>query len=108
METTITGLAAIEMAEREGLTLGKYADPVEGAREGLTPDEAREIAREDPGLVYLVAEVSREQIETLRDEAGEAGDEAQVALCERALDGDRDAWARCVRAILAARAMESA
>lgn len=46
---------AIEIAEREGLTLSKYADPVEGAREGLTVEEARLVAREDPGLIYLPA-----------------------------------------------------
>lgn len=50
---TITGTAAIEIAEREGLTLSKYEDPMEGAREGLRPSEAREIAAEDPGLIYL-------------------------------------------------------
>lgn len=56
--TTIkhTGLDAINLAEELGLTLSKYADPTEGAREGLTPDEAREVAKEDPSLVYLVTE----------------------------------------------------
>ena len=49
----LTGHEAIEHAEAYGLTLSKYADPVEGAREGLTVEEATEIAREDPGLVYL-------------------------------------------------------
>jgi len=50
---TLTGHDAIEMAERLGLGLSKYADPVEDARTGLTPDEAREVAAEDPGLIYL-------------------------------------------------------
>lgn len=49
----LTGVAAIEAAESMGLLLGKYADPTEGAREGLTVSEAREVAAEDSGLVYL-------------------------------------------------------
>ena len=36
--------------------LNKYSDPIEDAREGLTVEEAREIAREDPGLIYLEVE----------------------------------------------------
>jgi hypothetical protein len=40
-----------------------------------------------------------ERIESLRDEAGQAGDLAQVAVCERALDGDRRATLECVWAL---------
>lgn len=36
----------------EKIVLCKYADPEEGAREGLSLSEAREIAAEDPGLIY--------------------------------------------------------
>ena len=50
---TITGLDAIAHAEAHGLPLSKYADPTEGAREGLTVDEAREVAAEDASLIYL-------------------------------------------------------
>lgn len=46
------------------------------------------------------AEVRDEDISDLRDEADAAGDEAQSALCVRALDGDEDARAECVRVIL--------
>ena len=49
----LTGHEAIEYAEAHGLTLCKYADPVEDAREDLSVEEAGEIAREDPGLVYV-------------------------------------------------------
>lgn len=49
----LTGYDAIEYAERAGLTLSKYADPTEAARDSLTPDEAREIAAEDPSLIYV-------------------------------------------------------
>ncbi|HSH28633.1 MAG TPA: hypothetical protein VK971_01900 [Thiohalobacter sp.] len=65
MISIITGYDAIEYAEQHGLTLGKYADPTEDAREGLTPDEAREIAAEDPSLIYLTGQ---------RVEAGEGED----------------------------------
>jgi len=51
---TETTRAAAERAIAEGYTLGKYADPVDGAREGLTADEAAEVAREDAALVYVV------------------------------------------------------
>lgn len=36
-----------------GLTICKYADPVEDAREGLAVDEATDIMREDPSLIYV-------------------------------------------------------
>lgn len=39
--------------ELNDLLLCKHADPTEGAREDLSPDEAREIAAEDPSLIYL-------------------------------------------------------
>jgi hypothetical protein len=53
---TLRGIEAIEYAEKNGLRLSKYADPTEDAREGLTVDEAREIAREDANLIYLTVE----------------------------------------------------
>ena len=48
--------------------------------------------------------VTDTQIEQLRTEAATAGDLEQVALCDRALDGDASARERCERAIEAARA----
>lgn len=50
---TLTGIAAIEYAELHGLPIRKYNDPIEDAREDLTPEEARAVAREDARLVYL-------------------------------------------------------
>ena len=47
------GNAAIDLAATDStVALGKYADPTEDAREEISIDEAREIAREDPGLIY--------------------------------------------------------
>ena len=51
--TTYTGIEAIEIAEEAGATLNKHADPVEDARTGLSIDEAREIAQEDPSLIWV-------------------------------------------------------
>jgi len=48
----ITGQDAIRLAERDTLTLKKFADPIDGART-VTPSEARDIAREDGGLIYV-------------------------------------------------------
>lgn len=55
MSNVITGHNAIEYAEtRPEAVLCKYADPTEDARDSITIDEAREIAREDPELIYVV------------------------------------------------------
>lgn len=51
---TLTGYAAITYAESRELRLSKYSDPIEEARDGLTVDEARDVAAEDPSLIYIV------------------------------------------------------
>ncbi len=53
MATRLTGMAAIEFAERNGATLSKRAEPADPARDDLTPAEAREIAARAPDLVYI-------------------------------------------------------
>ena len=53
--TTYTGHQAIEIAETNGADLNKYADPIEDARTGLSIDEAREVATEDPSLIWIEA-----------------------------------------------------
>ena len=88
-ETTLTGYAAIEYAEMYGMRLAKHADPIEDARSDLTIEEAREVATEDPSLIYLP--VDRDlttQIRDLMTEAGAAGDYEQVVLCLEALGED--------------------
>lgn len=45
-----------------------------------------------------------DRIATLRDNAGSAGDLEQVAICNRALEGDEPARAECARVIADARA----
>lgn len=63
--TKLTGLTAIEYAEAVSGTLCKYADPVDGARAGLNPSEARDIAAQDASLIWC--EVSAADISAIRD-----------------------------------------
>lgn len=50
---TLKGHEAIDYAEANSLTLRKYADPTEEAREGITVEQARKVAQEDPSLIWL-------------------------------------------------------
>lgn len=54
MQSTVrlTGHAAIEYAMLSGVSINKYDDPIEDAREGLTVEEAREIASLDASLIW--------------------------------------------------------
>lgn len=63
----ITGHAAIEYAITHGLPLNKYEDPTEPARAGLTVAEAREVARQDAGLVYVDALAVGDRVEARDD-----------------------------------------
>ena len=52
-EIIATGHEAIELKESDdSVKLNKYNDPIEEAREDISADEAREIAKEDPSLIY--------------------------------------------------------
>jgi hypothetical protein len=63
MNFTIRGADAIEYAERNGLTLNKYADPIEDARDGVTIEDAVDIMHVDPSLIYLQIGTSDEDEE---------------------------------------------
>lgn len=65
----LTGTDAIDHAEREGLRVAKHADPTEDARERLTLEEAREVAREDPSLVYIDTPLTTAELRRLAREA---------------------------------------
>jgi hypothetical protein len=92
---TITGRAAIVLAETLGLTLNKYADPTDDSETraaGISVEVAREVVKQDPGLIWLdgaavASAIGNEQIDALKTEATEHGDHDQVALCVLALDG---------------------
>ena len=49
--------------------------------------------------------ITTADIEALRQGAGQAGDDAQVALCDAAIEGDTEARAECARVIAEARAL---
>ena len=66
---TLTGKNAIRYAQANGLTLSKYEDPTEEAREGLTVAEAEAVAREDANLIYLpgVPDGKRYEVRVITD-----------------------------------------
>ena len=48
-------MTVIQVKEQDpAVVVCKYADPTEGYREGLTLGEAREVAAEDPGLLFIL------------------------------------------------------
>jgi hypothetical protein len=49
----LTGYAAIEYADKQGLRLNKKNDSVDEARNGLTLAEAEAVAADDPSLIWL-------------------------------------------------------
>jgi len=49
----LTGFDAIEYAEKEGLTLHKAANGIDGGADGLSVAEAEAIADDDPELIWL-------------------------------------------------------
>jgi len=49
----IHGQAAIDFAKKNEIYLCKYSDPVEDAREDLTVDEAEEVIKVDPSLIWI-------------------------------------------------------
>ncbi|OPX57334.1 MAG: hypothetical protein A4E30_01683 [Methanomassiliicoccales archaeon PtaB.Bin215] len=53
---TLRGMEAVEYARKNAKLLSKYADPIEDARDDLTPSEAEDVCREDPGLIYIVVD----------------------------------------------------
>ena len=53
MAQRLTGQEAITYASEHGLNLNKYADRTEGADSGLSIEEAREVAAEDPSLIWV-------------------------------------------------------
>ena len=69
------GRRALADAAARGWTLSSYASPVEDAREGLTAEEAVEIAHEDAGLI--VARAPEWLVEGARIVAGRGADRDQ-------------------------------
>ena len=75
------GTEALEYAEEHGLLLGKYADPDEDACIGLTVPEAREVWREDPGLVWVEESGARFEVRAgVAEPNAETWDEPEYGL----------------------------
>lgn len=98
---TLYGYDAIAYAEAHDMTLAKTADPTEGAREGVSVGEARQIATQDSSLLSLSLpwHTVRLHIVGLREEAIAAGDDDQVESCDDAMAGDEDEVTRCMAVI---------
>lgn len=65
----LIGHAAICYVEQLGGSIGlsKYADPTDGGRDGIGIDEAREIARVDPSLIYFHANTAHPDHATIME-----------------------------------------
>ncbi len=86
--TTLTGIQAIEAGELLGVKICKYTDPTEEAREGLDAREAREIARQDPSLIYVdLGEATRALVTECRNVDDGTGTLAIIAR-QALLDGE--------------------
>ena len=89
----LTGHEAIDYAEKHGGTLAKHTDPTEEARSGLSVEEARAIAKEDPGLIVLEEEppaiaVDLDLLEDAMLELGDAREGVRLDWCD---DGEMEA-----------------
>lgn len=52
----INGEQAIRIAKRDGVTLHKHADPMEGYRGGISISDAVEIIKQNPNLIYCLVQ----------------------------------------------------
>ncbi len=96
------GRNALTYAQAHSLTLSAHTDPTAECRDGVSVEEARRIASEDPSLVYL--DVPAHAVERLAEEARNAADVYIVDACKDALAGDAAAQRLVVRALVDAAA----
>ena len=69
----LRGWQALEYAaEYPTAQICKYADPTDGARTGLTLDEAKEIGKVDPALIWILDDVTAEQYADARESCADA------------------------------------
>lgn len=108
MKTYTTDALILENTINGQIAWAGVADYVEDALEahnrdvGYEPGDPDGLQEENVCAHWLESD----RIEALRDEAGAAGDSAQVAICDRALEGDREALAECARVIALAMQQE--
>lgn len=96
--------------DADGVTVGWVGG---AAKRTATAEEARayDVYSEEAGAREAAfgtanSTITDDQIEALAIEAGDAGDDAQVELCRKALAGNESARERCAQAIAAARAQD--
>ena len=107
----LTGHDAIAAKELDAsVVLCKYNDPIESARDNISIEDARGIAREDPSLIYTAPDLLTERDALRRELAAQAAiiarDTATIAnlrdalrLCADALaQATEQVHAECVRA----------
>lgn len=88
--TRLEGTDAIAYAEAHDMKLCKYTDPIEEAREGLTVDEARQVAAEDPSLIYLEIPSARQIYRAIGDTSGWCGhNHKSERTAQACISGDR-------------------
>ena len=102
---------AIHHAIDSGLTIGKYADPVEGARTDLTADEATSVAGEDCGLLYVLdraenTPVMSDREPTTVETMSWSSDQLVRDIASELDDRDLSEIAESIMAIFADRAFE--
>lgn len=86
----LRGWQAVEYAtEYDTAQISKYADPTEGARTGLNLAEAKEIHSVDPGLIWIVDDVTAEQYAAARGECADAINAGQASPATSAAPGAR-------------------
>jgi len=51
-------------------------------------------------MIYPIDTITKAYVRALLDESGVVGDLEQVAICQKALLGDYDAWQKCIEVIL--------
>jgi len=95
----LTGQEAIEEARRTGRTLSQYTTPIEEARDGLSVEEAEEIAAVDPSLIYLPEERTDDwTLTTYRDEHGVTHEAVRIPHTDGTSSGVRAAIEAAVAA----------
>lgn len=87
-----------ELQPSHGVDIRQDGDLVATVGDAVVAGEHNDVA--DESALHIEEDI----LESLRDEAEAAGDQAQVAICERAIAGDAAAVLECVRVISHAQA----
>ena len=96
-----TGYEAIEAKKNDNrVILCKYADPIDDAREDISLEDAEDVAREDPSLIYVRPEIriisGEGDVGTVELYTGKHSKRAiKLRLSRERSNGDR--WARAIQ-----------